>query len=634
MPMPLRPRDSSSLRRRSRSRSPASRSSPGRRSARARAPLTSACLSLPSSRRVQRLAVCRARTRERLGAGDGRRRPRVDRRDPGARARALSRRQVVEQENLGSRRAATGHPRDGRPYVRVLNSDAWVVGDAVERLSRSRRESRGRGGRPRLRNLRGRSSGPSARFRPRGGSRRSTCSCGSWRRGRAAERVLRRGVPPRRGPASRVHKAAAFLIRRAAFEEVGPFDEGSSCSARRPTGRTGPGRPGGGYSFTPRPKPCTSAAPPGAASRRRCSASRSGEPEVPRQAPRGLRGEHARRVILAGLRVRSVLFRGERGAVYRDAADWVAGAPATALLNRRVDPVPLVLAAIPLLAVARLLPAEGLGLAFRLAAASLCLLIPGALIARALRLPAVAEAVALSLGVLFLGMLATFALGTSILLTLVVLGVAAAIALPFALRRRRSTSTRLSGRLRVQARCSPSSSGGSGRRSAATRCSIWPGCGSWRASTSCRSTRWASSRTADHIPAMPSRSGTGSSRSSRSLPGVDPTDVVLNEAAILVPVAFVVVFEAGQALFNSVWGGVAVLAGQVAITGLAPGDGGAYDSLAFRRPLRGNCSSRSCSPRCSCSSESGGGCSRSPSRRRHSAIALSIRPMRCSCSSR
>jgi hypothetical protein len=47
----------------------------------------------------------------------------------------------------------------------------------------------------------------------------------------------------------------------------------------------------------------------------------------------------------------------------------------------------------------------------------------------------VAEAVALSLGVLFLGMVVTFALGTSILLTLVVLGVAAAIALPFAMRR-------------------------------------------------------------------------------------------------------------------------------------------------------------------------------------------------------
>ncbi|HEU4943508.1 MAG TPA: hypothetical protein VFT18_09590, partial [Gaiellaceae bacterium] len=96
--------------------------------------------------------------------------------------------------------------------------------------------------------------------------------------------------------------------------------------------------------------------------------------------------------------------------------------------------IPLVLAAIPLLAVARLLPADGVGLAFRLTAASLCLLIPGALIARALRLPAVAEAAALSLGVLFLGLFAAFAVGTSILLTLIVLGAAASIALPFAMR--------------------------------------------------------------------------------------------------------------------------------------------------------------------------------------------------------
>jgi hypothetical protein len=43
--------------------------------------------------------------------------------------------------------------------------------------------------------------------------------------------------------------------------------------------------------------------------------------------------EHARRVILTGLRLRSLVFRGERGAVYRDTADWVAGGPATALLE-------------------------------------------------------------------------------------------------------------------------------------------------------------------------------------------------------------------------------------------------------------------------------------------------------------
>jgi hypothetical protein len=54
---------------------------------------------------------------------------------------------------------------------------------------------------------------------------------------------------------------------------------------------------------------------------------------------------------------------------------------------------------------------------------------------------------------------------------------------------------------------------------------------------------------------------------------------MLHEASILVPLAFVLAYEAGKALFKSTWGGLAVLAGQVAVTGLAPGDGGAYDAL-------------------------------------------------------
>jgi hypothetical protein len=37
--------------------------------------------------------------------------------------------------------------------------------------------------------------------------------------------------------------------------------------------------------------------------------------------------------MLAGLRLRSYLFRGERRAVYREAADWVAAAPAAGLLE-------------------------------------------------------------------------------------------------------------------------------------------------------------------------------------------------------------------------------------------------------------------------------------------------------------
>ncbi|HZM19059.1 MAG TPA: DUF6541 family protein [Gaiellaceae bacterium] len=243
--------------------------------------------------------------------------------------------------------------------------------------------------------------------------------------------------------------------------------------------------------------------------------------------------------------------------------------------------IPLVLAAIPLLAVARLLPAEGLGLAFRLAAASLCLLIPGALIARALRLPAVAEAVALSLGVLFLGMLATFALGTSILLTLVVLGAAAAIALPFALRREA-----------IPFDWVPWAVAGVGAVFAVFVWRFGPALGGDALFHLARVRKLETfdelsinsvGEFADGGPhpgyAFPLWHGFLALVS--KLAGVDPTDVVLNEAAILVPVAFVVVFEAGRALFNSVWGGVAVLAGQVAITGLAPGDGGAYDSIAL-----------------------------------------------------
>ncbi len=243
--------------------------------------------------------------------------------------------------------------------------------------------------------------------------------------------------------------------------------------------------------------------------------------------------------------------------------------------------IPLVLAAIPLLAVARLLPAEGLGLALRLTAASLCLLIPGALIARALRLPAVAEAVALSLGVLFLGMVVTFALGTSILLTLVVLGVAAAIALPFAMRRQAlhfdPVVWAVAGAGAVFAvfiwRFGPALGGDALFHLARVR----------KLETFDELSIDAVGEFADGGPhpgyAFPLWHGFLALIS--KLAGVDPTDVVLNEAAILVPVAFVVVFEAGRALFNSVWGGVAVLAGQVAITGLAPGDGGAYDSLAL-----------------------------------------------------
>jgi len=49
---------------------------------------------------------------------------------------------------------------------------------------------------------------------------------------------------------------------------------------------------------------------------------------------RGAReAERARRVLLAGVRLRSLLYPGERGRTYRDAARWLASAPAASLLD-------------------------------------------------------------------------------------------------------------------------------------------------------------------------------------------------------------------------------------------------------------------------------------------------------------
>ncbi len=63
--------------------------------------------------------------------------------------------------------------------------------------------------------------------------------------------------------------------------------------------------------------------------------------------------------------------------------------------------------------------------------------------------------------------------------------------------------------------------------------------------------------------------------------GVDPTQVVTREAAVLAPLSFLVVYEAGKALFRSAWLGLAAVAATVALTALSSGSGGAFRSLAL-----------------------------------------------------
>jgi hypothetical protein len=62
---------------------------------------------------------------------------------------------------------------------------------------------------------------------------------------------------------------------------------------------------------------------------------------------------------------------------------------------------------------------------------------------------------------------------------------------------------------------------------------------------------------------------------------VDPADVVLHEASVLAPLALLVAYEAGYALFRRVGPAVAVVCAQVGVTALAPSHGGAYTALAL-----------------------------------------------------
>ena len=63
------------------------------------------------------------------------------------------------------------------------------------------------------------------------------------------------------------------------------------------------------------------------------------------------------------------------------------------------------------------------------------------------------------------------------------------------------------------------------------------------------------------------------------LAGVDPTSVAAHEASILVPLALVLVFEMGWAIFRSTGLALAVVFAQLAFKVFAPGHGGVYRFL-------------------------------------------------------
>ena len=253
--------------------------------------------------------------------------------------------------------------------------------------------------------------------------------------------------------------------------------------------------------------------------------------------------------------------------------------------------VPLVLLAVPALALARLLPADGVGLGLRLGAATACLLIPGALISRALRLRGFAPALAWSLAVLLVALAITFGVHSSLWLTLAIVGGLAACALPFALRD-------MSGD-RV-----PGHGWGTGRGGIAklgvVAAGIVFGIALWYVAVLDGDAFFhlARVRKLETFGSL-SLQNVGEFRDGSLHPGyafplwhgflalvarladADPIAVGRNGPTVLAPLSFALFYEAGAALFRSAWAGVAVVIAQVSLTGLAAGHGGSVTSLAL-----------------------------------------------------
>jgi hypothetical protein len=231
------------------------------------------------------------------------------------------------------------------------------------------------------------------------------------------------------------------------------------------------------------------------------------------------------------------------------------------------------------LALSRLLPPEGVGLGVRLGAATACLLLPGALVSRALGVQGFAGVLAWSMAALFGATAVMFALHSSLWLALGLLVGVALAAVPFAARRGAEASPWALGVLVL---------------GLVAGISLW----------------WVSRYDGDaffHL-ARVQKLLAFDSLSLRSvdefrdgglhpgyafplwhsavalvarLAGVGAPSAVLHLPTVLLPLSFVLVYEAGTILFRSRWAGVATALAEFALLGLAPGHGGAYSSLAL-----------------------------------------------------
>jgi hypothetical protein len=246
--------------------------------------------------------------------------------------------------------------------------------------------------------------------------------------------------------------------------------------------------------------------------------------------------------------------------------------------------VPPLLLSLPVLALSWLLPASGFGLWVRLAAASLVLLLPGRLVARAFGRRGPATAFVWSVAIVAVALALTFAVGGSLDLTLGLVLAAGVLALPFSWRRG------------VRGPAHPEVLRGgwtAALAGIALGAALWGIEGVVQGDAPFHLGRI---RKLDDLGSLSLRAvdefKDGGLHPGYAFPlwhgwlalvaklaHVDPTLVVLHEPSILTPLAFVLALEMGRVVFRSTWLGLATMLVQVALIALAPGGGGAYTSL-------------------------------------------------------
>jgi hypothetical protein len=243
---------------------------------------------------------------------------------------------VVESENRGLAAGWNIGIRETESrWVLLLNADAWLEDEALERLveladSRPRAAVVG----PRLRN-------------PDGTLQRSVRGFPTpWRL--ATEYFFLRKLAPRSSALNafyaggfdhdsvrevEVVMGACMLVRREAIDEVGPCDEDYFLFSEETDWCYRFHEAGWEVVFYPGAE-CTHVR--GAAHGGRLYRENLRghllfltKHDGPRAA------ERARRVLLAALRLRGLLFRGERGRVYREAAEWLSSGDAATLVSGR-----------------------------------------------------------------------------------------------------------------------------------------------------------------------------------------------------------------------------------------------------------------------------------------------------------